>query len=162
MLDRTFSEVEARAVAGWSYEPPFDLYDQDSDHPEVFLARGPAGEGYYPAIDRYGELVAFAVFGAEARVLGQQQVAGTLDVGLGVRPDMTSRGVGTELLGSVVARVGAGGGVVSRLRCAVAVFNTRSLALCRRAGFEPVRDFTGPGDRTFRELARPVVMSKSG
>lgn len=114
MLDRAFSEVEARAVAGWSYEPPFDLYDQDSDHPEVFLARGPAGEGYYPAIDRYGELVAFAVFGAEARVLGQQQMAGTLDVGLGVRPDMTSRGVGTELLGSVVARVGRGAGRCGR------------------------------------------------
>ena len=34
--------------------------------------------------------------------------------------------------------------------------NERSLALCRSAGFQPVRDFEGPGGRTFRELVLPL------
>lgn len=46
-----------------------------------------------PAVDTHGVVVGFAVFGSEARVRGQHVVEGTLDVGAGVRPEVTSRGV---------------------------------------------------------------------
>ncbi|RCW40124.1 ribosomal-protein-alanine N-acetyltransferase [Halopolyspora algeriensis] len=159
LLSRTFFKAEAREVAAWSYAPPFDLYNGNPDHPELFLTRTAAGEGYYPAVDQHGALVAFAVFGVEARVRGQEPAADTLDVGLGVRPDLTSLGIGTELLSFIVAQVSASQ-VTPTLRCAVAVFNARSLALCHRAGFLPVRDFTGPGERTFRELTRTLAASR--
>lgn len=160
LLDRTFSKAETREVAAWSYSPPFDLYNGNPDHPELFLTRNAEGEGYYPAVDQHGALAAFAVFGVEARVRGQEPAADTLDVGLGVRPDLTSLGIGTELLGFIVAQAGASQ-VTSTLRCAVAVFNARSLALCHRAGFSPVRDFTGPGERTFRELTCTLAAPRS-
>jgi ribosomal-protein-alanine N-acetyltransferase len=74
---------------------------------------------------------------------------------VGVRPDATSAGRGTALVEQVVA-LARELGATTAVRAAVAVFNERSLALCRSAGFRPVRDFEGPGGRTFRELARPL------
>jgi L-amino acid N-acyltransferase YncA len=155
LLRRAFTADEARDVAAWAYPPPFDLYDGDPGNPGLFIARGPGGEGYYPAVDEVGRVVAFAVVGSEARVRGQEPADGVIDVGMGVRPGATSAGLGTALVEQVVAlarELDAGVAV----RAAVAIFNERSLALCRSAGFHPVRDFEGPCGRTFRELVRPL------
>ncbi len=155
LLRRPFSEDEARLVAGWAYPSPFDLYDSDRDNAEPFLARGADGDGYYPAVDEHGCLVAFAVVGVEARVRGQEPVEGVVDIGMGVRPDVTSTGLGTALVRQVV-ELARDIGATTAVRAAVATFNERSLALCRSAGFRPVRDFDGPGGRTFRELVLPL------
>lgn len=152
VLSRRFTQTEAREVAGWNYPAPFDIYNVDPNDPQLFLMRTAAGEGYYPAVDDCGEIVAFCVLGAEARVMGQQPQPGTLDIGLGVRPDLTSHGLGSELLTPVRTLV-ASVGIPELLRTAVASFNTRSLALCRKAGFATTRQFTGPGERTFQELS---------
>lgn len=56
LLTRSFSAAEARAVAQWSYPPPFDVYNVDPDDPQLFLRRSPDGEGYYPAVDDSGVL----------------------------------------------------------------------------------------------------------
>jgi len=155
LLRRPFTEAEARDVAAWAYPPPYDLYDGDPANPDLFLSRGADGEGYYPAVDDAGHLVGFAVAGPEARVRGQQPADGVVDVGMGVRPSATSSGLGTALVEQVVA-LARELGATTAVRAAVAVFNERSLALCRSAGFLPVRDFAGPGDRTFRELVLPL------
>ena len=155
LLRRPFTAGEAREVAAWTYPPPFDLYDSDRGNPDLFVARHPDGAGYYPAVDDEGHLVAFAVVGAEARVAGQEPADGVVDVGMGVRPDATSGGLGTALVGQVVD-LARDLGATSGVRAAVAVFNERSLALCRSAGFRPVRDFEGPRGRTFRELVLPL------
>ncbi len=72
-----------------------------------------------------------------------------------MRPDLTSRGLASELLPQVAA-LAQNLFQPSQLRTAVATFNERSLALCHKAGFTAVRDFTGPAGRTFRELIRPL------
>jgi len=155
LLIRPFTEDEARSVAAWTYPAPYDLYDVDPDDTDLFTHRDADGSGYYPALDDTGAVVAFCVVGPEARVRGQQPQDGVLDVGIGVHPDHTSRGLACELLEQIA--------VLARdlfqphqLRTAVATFNQRSLALCRKAGFTPVRDFVGPGDRLFRELICPL------
>jgi ribosomal-protein-alanine N-acetyltransferase len=88
-------------------------------------------------------------------VRGQEPADGVVDVGMGVRPDATNTGLGTALVGQVLELARELG--ATSARAAVAVFNERSLALCRAAGFRPVRDFAGPGDRPFRELVLPLT-----
>jgi ribosomal-protein-alanine N-acetyltransferase len=94
-------------------------------------------------------------------VRGQEPAEGVLDVGMGVRPGATSGGLGTALVGQVVD-LARDLGATTAVRAAVAVFNERSLALCRSAGFRPVRDFEGPGGRTFRELVLPLRAGSPG
>jgi len=154
-LTRPFTDDEARIVAAWSYPPPFDLYNVDPGNTALFTDRDDAGHGYYPALSDDGVVVAFCVVGPEARVRGQQLEGGVLDIGLGVHPEHTSRGLASELLEQVDA-LARDLFRPRQLRTAVATFNERSLALCHRAGFAPVRNFTGPGDRTFRELTRDL------
>ena len=145
------TEAEARELATWAYPPPFDVYD--SGDAALFLRRDPDGGGYYPVLDDDGRLIAFAVVGAEARVRGQEPAPGVVDVGMGIRPDATSRGLGSALVGHVLALAGELTGATTA-RAAVAASNERSLALCRAAGFRDVRTFAGPGDRPFVELVR--------
>jgi len=155
LLDRPFAAEEAHEVTSWSYPSPHDVYNLDASAAALFLDRSSEGHGYYPAVDTEGALVGFAVFGLEARVRGQQVVEGTLDVGAGVRPDVTSRGVGTELLGQLLD-FGRGRWAPSTFRVAAAEFNARSLALCARAGFTAVGELDGPGGRPFVELTLPT------
>ena len=155
LLQRPFSEEEASSVASWSYPPPFDLYNLPPEEHQLLLARSADGEGYYPGLGQDGTVVAFAVFGAEARVRGQDAVNGTLDLGLGVRPDLTSQGLGSDLLGQAVT-LGRALFSPQIIRAAVAKFNIRSLNLCRKYEFRSVRDFTGPDERSFAEVLLPL------
>lgn len=142
-------------MTAWSYPSPHDVYNLDASAASLFLDRSGDGQGYYPAVDTQGAVVGFAVFGSEARVRGQQAVEGTLDVGAGVRPDLTSQGVGTELL-SQLLNLGQRRWGPTTFRVAVAEFNARSLALCARAGFTATSRLERPGGRPFVELTLPT------
>ena len=155
LLDRPLTSEEARAIATWSYEPPFDLYELSAERAVALLtARDADGLGYYP-VEVGREVAGFVCFGPEGRVAGQEPEPGTVDVGAGLHPDRVSQGLATALLPEVVRfateRFGA-----SRLRAAVAEFNERSIRLCTSAGFLPVREFAGPAGRPFVELVLEV------
>ena len=150
-MARPLTPGEARPIASWAYEPPFDLYDLVADDAvDLLTARDDAGSGYYPLQDG-DAVIGFVCFGAEARVRGQQEEPGTCDVGMGLAPTSVSQGLGTGLL-PVVRRFAVEKFAPRRLRAAVAAFNERSLRLCTSAGFGPVREFDGPGNRPFVEL----------
>ena len=52
LLERAFTSDEARALASWAYEPPFDFYDLASDEAvDQFTTRDASGHGYYPLHD---------------------------------------------------------------------------------------------------------------
>jgi RimJ/RimL family protein N-acetyltransferase len=151
LADRAFTPDEARAVVAWSYEGPFDFYGLSGDDAVVLLlARDERGQGYYPVLEG-DDLVGFVCFGAEARVHGQEERAGTCDIGAGLDPTRLSEGIATSLVPAAVRfavdRFGA-----TRVRAAVAAFNDRSLRLCASAGFRRVRGFEGPAGRPFVEL----------
>ena len=100
---RRFRASETTAVARWSYQPPFDVYDGDPAHADAFLAQEPAGDGYYAIATRSDdEIIGFCCFGAEARVPGQEAEVGTVDIGGGARPDLLSQGYATTLLPFVI------------------------------------------------------------
>jgi ribosomal-protein-alanine N-acetyltransferase len=155
VIIRPFTAAEAHQAAQWAYDAPFDRYDSDPSHGALFLEREQDGTGYFALVEAGsdGEFVGFCCFGAEARVAGQVEEPGTLDLGGGLRPDHLSRGLATLLLPSVCAFA------VERwapqyLRVAIAAFNERSIRLCRSAQFEVERTFRRPDGEEFVELRR--------
>lgn len=147
--------ADARAVARWRYPPPYDIYNI-ADEPLELAAFLAGIAGYYRVLDAAGELVAFCCFGAEARVPGGDYSAPALDLGLGVRPDLTGRGQGRRYLDAIT-------GYAERsfappaLRLTVAGFNQRAIRLYSRAGFREAQRFLTPfSGREFLIMLRPA------
>ncbi|MBT8241970.1 MAG: GNAT family N-acetyltransferase [Acidimicrobiia bacterium] len=117
----------------WRYEAPYDVYDITDPLPsavDYFLRENVACH----AIVSSQELVGFCTFGSDAQVPGGDYGEDALDIGLGVRPDLTGKGLGRVVIGAVVdlARNRAGG---SMLRVTIAAANERALRAWRSAGF---------------------------
>jgi [ribosomal protein S18]-alanine N-acetyltransferase len=150
-LLRPLTPEDACALAGWTYPAPYDLYDATGEADE-YQPPDCDGHGYWVVdADDGSGVIAFVCLGPEGRVPGQDAEPGTLDVGVGVRPDVVSRGVATRLVPVIVDTV-ASTWHPQRLRTAVAAFNERSLRLCRAAGMLERRRFEGPAGREFVEL----------
>lgn len=140
---RPADEALFREIAGWRYPAPYDFYDGDAE-PVVDPER------FYGAHDEAGTVVGFFYF--------HEQYGGVLELGLGLRPDLTGagRGLGFLRAGLEFAR--------ERFRPAgivlnVAEFNRRAIAVYERAGFRRtgshVRTFSRWGDLTFVEMEEP-------
>ena len=129
----TFRELlrsDAGEIAGWRYEEPYALYDvRDPDD----LLR--SEYEYYAVLSEEGELVGYCCFGEDARVAGLDEEPGVLDVGGGLRPDLTGIGLGGPFL-RAVCRFGIDLHAPVRLRLAVADFNRRAQLVAAALGFE--------------------------
>ena len=120
---KDFSEL-----ATWRYEAPYDFYNGDQEpvkNPErYFITRG----------DEDG-LVGFYYF---------EPKHDALEYGLGLRPDLTGRGLGLEFFREGL-EFGRERYVPARVRLFVAAFNERAIKVYERAGFRE----TGRHMRTF-------------
>jgi [ribosomal protein S18]-alanine N-acetyltransferase len=108
-------------MARWRYPPPYDFYDGDAEpvlNPERF----------FQACDGAGELIGFYYF---------EPTPPDLDYGLGLRPDLTGRGLGLEFFraGLAFARERY---APSRVFLHVAAFNERARRVYERSGFRVV------------------------
>ena len=148
-------EGAAREVAGWEYDGPYAAYNCPAGEADDFV-RGilEPGNHYYAVRDVAGALVGYCCFGPDARVPGGEYVGVAepgerpgapdeefLDVGLGLRPDLTGRGLGAAFLGAI-AGFAAGQLGHRRLRVTVAAWNRRAIRLYEKAGFRASHVFT--------------------
>jgi ribosomal-protein-alanine N-acetyltransferase len=131
-------------VVRWRYGPPYELYDGDGKPP-----LNP--ERFFEARDGSGEFVGFYYF--------EERGVGTLFYGLGMRPELTGRGLGLEfvLRGLSFARERYR---PRRIVLDVASFNRRALTVYERAGFRVtgsrVRRFERFGEVEFTEMELPA------
>jgi [ribosomal protein S18]-alanine N-acetyltransferase len=144
------SQQEAEEIAEWCYEPPYDFYDADADHRDLDELLDPErrGEHYFSARDEVGDLIGYFGFDYSERVAG---------VGVGLRPDLTGRGLGLSFLEQGLAFVDERH-APERYRLFVAEFNRRAIKVYERAGFVRTRSFvheTNGGTFRFVELERP-------
>ena len=140
---RPMNDEDAREIAGWRYEAPYDFYDMAKD-PEGLeeLLGPPERRGGYYAVLSDDELVGFFCLGPGGQ-LGSFDYPddGSLDVGLGLRPDLTGRGLGLEFLLAGL-EFGRRHFAPAGFRLAVATFNERAIQVYERAGFRRVEVFT--------------------
>jgi len=126
-LFRLMKDEEATEISGWHYEPPYDFYDATSDQDDLEELLDPKRkkDAYFSVFDEDGVLVGFFQFEREGT---------TVDVGLGLRPDLTGQGLGIEFLlaGLEFAR---GRYSPERFTLSVATFNERAIQVYERAGF---------------------------
>ncbi len=145
------TQAEAETIAEWSYEEPYDFYDWRADESDLAELLDPAqrGDRYFSAHDATGELIGFLSLGRQGDVVG---------VGVGLRPDLTGRGVGLTFVeeGLAFAREQF---APARFRLSVATFNERAIKVYERAGFVVTRTFmheTNGGLFPFVEMERPA------
>jgi RimJ/RimL family protein N-acetyltransferase len=141
------TEADARIVSAWRYPFPYSAYNGDPNKPETVAYLVDPANQIYTAVDESDEVVGFFSFGGDAQVPGEldpaeQDDPTVLDVGLGLRPDLTGRGLGFSFVesGLQFAREKF---APKRFRLAVLSWNERAIRVYERAGFQVVRAFGG-------------------
>ena len=148
---RLITQAEARQFARWVYEPPYDIYNILPDPNNPDMIEQAANYFYDPAVQCYaivddaGDLLAFCTFGEDAQVPGGDYGRAALDIGLGVRPDLTGQGMGREFVTAVIdftCRTFR----PAVLRVTIAAFNRRAQRVWEQQGFVPVQQFNSVMD----------------
>lgn len=135
------SDEDAREIAAWKYDPPYDLYDLAKDPEDLEEILTPEKRADYFSAKSDGELVGYFCFGREARVPGgDYSGVEAVDVGLGMKPDLTGKGLGRDFLESGLAFAKKRFSP-AMFRLSVADFNERAITVYERAGFEKAGNF---------------------
>lgn len=136
------TEADARTILGWRYEGIYAAYNANPARLDDGIATllDPANS-YLVARKPDGTLVGFCCFGGEARVPGGDYTnPPALDVGLGLRPDLTGGGQGVAFVRAILNE-GARRHDPPRFRLTVAAFNERARRVYERGGFRTLASF---------------------
>ncbi|WP_458207205.1 GNAT family N-acetyltransferase [Haladaptatus sp. NG-SE-30] len=145
---RSFTAEDVDAIVSWHYDPPFDFYDVVSDPDDLTWFTDPDNwDDRYAVFDPDEGRVGFFSFELDD---------GTLDIGLGMHPDLTGRGHGGSFVeaGLEFARTAYD---PDEFALAVAMFNERAISVYESVGFERVGTFlqeTNGGEYEFLPMAR--------
>lgn len=126
-------------ILNWDYEPPYDFYNNDvTDLAIRELVNG----DYQVVVDENQDVIGFYCVGSPAQVFAGMLVGvydqPCLDVGFGMRPDLTGQGLGTEFCTFILNDIK---GLSSNpIRLTVTTFNHRAIHLYEKLGF--VKDKT--------------------
>ncbi|MFN3235920.1 MAG: GNAT family N-acetyltransferase [Pseudomonadales bacterium] len=134
--------AEARQILKWRYEPPFDFYNPPEAMnvaPLVAQFLDP-DNGFFSVRDENYRFIGFCSFGADGQVAGGTYEPGPLDIGLGMKPDVTSQGKGQTFVAAILA-FAQRHFKPTRLRLSVAKFNARAIRVYQKAGFVETREF---------------------
>jgi [ribosomal protein S18]-alanine N-acetyltransferase len=131
----------ARQIATWRYPPPYHIYNCHPENVEAFVKGFITPQYRYHSVwNSAGELVAFRCFGDDAQVHGGDYSAEALDMGGGLRPDLTGQGLGAELMHAAFEFARQNYAPLA-FRATVAAFNQRALKVCKKVGYHPVQAF---------------------
>jgi len=145
-----WNNTYASEVATWHYEPPYDFYDLASDPADAAEMRDPTYASHFRAVLTNGDhrLDAFWYFDWDDDVV---------EVGIGLRPDLTGRGQGESFLRAQL-EYAAQSWQPKTFRLFVAAWNERAIRLYERLGFHEVRretrSFELVGDHEFLQMER--------
>lgn len=143
-----WTEAYTDEVAAWHYEPPYDFYDLASDPADAAAMRDPARWEHHRAVLDESGLEAFWYFDRHGDVV---------EVGIGLRPDLTGRGLGESFLRARLDYA-AQTWQPDTFRLFVTVWNERAIRLYERLGFREAgretRSFERFGEHEFIRMER--------
>ena len=143
---RPIARPDAEEISRWRYPEPYATYDGDpSSVPGLLDPR----YTYHAVTDPGGELVGYFCFGADATVPAGRRLGlyggDALDIGLGMRPDLTGRGLGPDFVRAGLRFAGERFSPPA-FRLTVAAFNRRAISVYEAVGFEAVCSFGDKGE----------------
>jgi [ribosomal protein S18]-alanine N-acetyltransferase len=121
------SQADAEAIATWRYPGEYAFYDADFIPADLAELLDPQlrGDGLFAAHAPGGELEGFVEL--------KPRDGGAVEIGLGLRPDLTGQGLGAAFTAAAIEL--ARGRGAERITLAVAAFNLRATRVYERAGF---------------------------
>jgi GNAT superfamily N-acetyltransferase len=138
---------EALEICKWKYEGLYSFYDTEESSDAINELMG----GHYFSVRKgsSNDLIGFFCFGESAQVPAAGQTGlyngdGILDIGLGMRPDLTGQGMGMLFLtaGLDFAAIKYKSDI---FRLSVATFNQRAITLYTNTGFKALTSFENNG-----------------
>ena len=148
------SQDSAEQIASWHYPAPYDFYDMVADEEDLAqLLSESTRENTYFEVIRNGALFGFATFYPKKDYL---------EIGLGMKPDQTGKGLGVNFYQAIedFARKNFDCQV---LQLSVASFNQRALALYQKVGYKKVEAYqqaTNGGEYPFVKLQKKLKNEK--
>ena len=135
------NEENARKIASWRYDESLEFYNHNlSEIEETLQEFLDIENAYYSILNNRNELVAYCCFGADARVKGGNYDVEALDIGFGMRPNLTRRGITLRIINAVYDFTKSHFST-TLFRVTVAEFNQQALRIYQKAGFEQVQKF---------------------
>lgn len=132
----------AKQIANWKYREPYKIYSMDGTDEciQEFI-----DETYYCAYDNNGKLIGYICTGNSARVpggysAGLYEDTSYIDFGLGLRPDLTGKGIGLSFISEALLYLKTEQ-QMTKLRLVVASFNLRAIKVYEKSGFTKVATF---------------------
>lgn len=140
------NEVSARSLVNWRYDAPYDFYNINTDEieKEVEYFTDPQN-AYYAIMNETGELIGFCSFGLDGQVPGGDYSQEALDIGMGIRPDLTGQGNGVQT-SEVVLDFASRRFDPDRFRVTVAAFNKRAQRVWQKLNFRAAHSFSREQD----------------
>lgn len=151
------TKEEAMEINTWTYEEPYSLYSFSGEKEVIEeLLDGT----YYGCCDDQGDLIGYFCFGENAQVPGGRDAnlyggEDLIDIGLGMKPALTGKGMGKEFFQAGIAFATKEFNA-KMFRLSVATFNTRAITLYKNIGFKQGTIFLSRGrEFMLMEYERP-------
>ncbi len=134
-------------ILSWRYEPPYTQYNCASlDFEEDLACLLDPLHAYYAIFDTPLNLIGFACFGPDGQVFGGDYHQPALDIGAGLRPDLTGQGQGRAFIGGIFA-FAQERYPTPCYRVTIADFNQRAKRVWQAVGFRVEQRFRHPVSR---------------
>lgn len=133
-IDQLTQEHALEIANEWKYERDYAFYNADADEEDYQELITPelGGENYYEVAES-DQLIGFFC-------IDQNSDSKTIDLGLGMKPALTGKGLGKEFLSNILYYI------KEKWRCekvtlSVALFNQRAIKVYEHAGFAKKETF---------------------
>ncbi|MGD6847774.1 GNAT family N-acetyltransferase [Rossellomorea aquimaris] len=152
------TQEQAEGIAyNWKYDGEYAFYDLTADEEDLaeFLDGDQRGNSTYAVLDQ-GEMIGFYTF--------NELNESTIDIGLGMHPNLTGKGKGEAF-----TRAGVDFSIAryapETLTLSVAAFNNRAIKVYKKVGFVPIGAFiqeTNGSRYEFIKMSYPLSKQRIG